>query len=277
VNDLLKLGVKRGDLLNVKVSMKSIGMVEGGAATVVEAIREAVGPEGTFVSEAFVAAYRLPLSRAHSRIISRNDSPSAYGAFPQAMVNHKDAHRATHPILKFVVIGKRAQELADSYTIDSEPYDLLYRIAMEGAKNIKIGSPDKVFDFGTGHSSIEKLGIKPKYRPSLGVNYLDNDKIRLYKIPWPYICIRGFNNLIPYYHKFGAVIAEGRIGAAPSMITSMRRTLEIEMEQIRIDPRVILCSDPCCTRCRIGWDFSDGNIVSLLYARITRAINSSFN
>ena len=57
VNDLKKIGVKEGDLLNVKVSYKSIGKVEGGVNAVIDALLEAVGPEGTIFSDSFVSAF----------------------------------------------------------------------------------------------------------------------------------------------------------------------------------------------------------------------------
>ena len=44
---LQKLGVQTGDLLMVHASLKAIGPVEGGAETVVAALRSAVGPTGT--------------------------------------------------------------------------------------------------------------------------------------------------------------------------------------------------------------------------------------
>jgi len=47
VADLRRLGVRAGDVVMVHASLRAIGPVEGGAATVVGAIDAAVGPEGT--------------------------------------------------------------------------------------------------------------------------------------------------------------------------------------------------------------------------------------
>src|SRR5436309_7934876 len=44
---LRRLGVRAGDVVMVHASLRAIGPVEGGAATVVGAIDAAVGPEGT--------------------------------------------------------------------------------------------------------------------------------------------------------------------------------------------------------------------------------------
>ncbi len=49
---LQKLGVQTGDLLMVHASLKAIGPVEGGAETVVAALRSAVGPTGTVMGYA---------------------------------------------------------------------------------------------------------------------------------------------------------------------------------------------------------------------------------
>jgi aminoglycoside N3'-acetyltransferase len=49
VKDIRALGVKEGDLLHLKVSMKSIGDVEGGAKTLLDALLEVVGKEGTLI------------------------------------------------------------------------------------------------------------------------------------------------------------------------------------------------------------------------------------
>ena len=50
VRDLASLGVRRGDLLMVHSSLRSIGLVESGPETVVDALLQALGPEGTLVT-----------------------------------------------------------------------------------------------------------------------------------------------------------------------------------------------------------------------------------
>ncbi|SLV58649.1 aminoglycoside acetyltransferase [Klebsiella pneumoniae] len=55
-----KLGVQTGDLLMVHASLKAIGPVEGGAETVVAALRSAVGPTGTVMGR---GAARTPMHR----------------------------------------------------------------------------------------------------------------------------------------------------------------------------------------------------------------------
>jgi len=48
IEDFNNVGVQKGDLLNVKCSLKSIGhQIDGGAKTLVEALIETIGEEGT--------------------------------------------------------------------------------------------------------------------------------------------------------------------------------------------------------------------------------------
>ena len=47
VKDLRNLGIKEGDVVITHSSLKSMGNVEGGADTVIDALIEAVGSEGT--------------------------------------------------------------------------------------------------------------------------------------------------------------------------------------------------------------------------------------
>lgn len=49
VQGLTELGLKRGDVVIVHTSLKSIGYVCGGAQTVIEALIEVVTSEGTIV------------------------------------------------------------------------------------------------------------------------------------------------------------------------------------------------------------------------------------
>ena len=49
VHDLLSLGVRPGETLMVHASLRAIGPVEGGATGVLDALDQAVGPEGTLL------------------------------------------------------------------------------------------------------------------------------------------------------------------------------------------------------------------------------------
>ena len=51
--DLRRLGVEAGDILFVHSSFKSLGPVEGGAESVIQALEDALGPEGLLLMPSF--------------------------------------------------------------------------------------------------------------------------------------------------------------------------------------------------------------------------------
>lgn len=78
--------------------------------TVLEAILEVIGPEGTIVTDSFVHVYRLPIITGKKSKITDEKTPSYAGALANAILEHPNVIRSTHPIQKFAAIGKLAKE-----------------------------------------------------------------------------------------------------------------------------------------------------------------------
>ena len=57
VNDLKIMGIAKDDIVNVKASLLEIGYIKGGANTLIEALLECVGQNGTIISDSFVNVY----------------------------------------------------------------------------------------------------------------------------------------------------------------------------------------------------------------------------
>jgi len=62
INGLLDLGLKSGDEIEVHSSLSSFGYVEGGAGTVISALKEAVGENGSIFMPALRLSKELPLT-----------------------------------------------------------------------------------------------------------------------------------------------------------------------------------------------------------------------
>ena len=58
------LGLARGDAVEVHSSLRSLGWVEGGASTVIAALMNAVGRDGTIVMSAYPVSPPIPLTEA---------------------------------------------------------------------------------------------------------------------------------------------------------------------------------------------------------------------
>lgn len=254
ITQLKDLGLQSGSIVNVKVSMKSIGKIEGGAKTLVEAILEVVGQEGTLVCDSFnpvVSSYLRFLKK--NSVVSRT-SRSYAGAFVNTVVDYPTSFRSKHPIQAFSAIGKHAKELTESFTKDSKPYGFLEKIADLGGVNLRIGN--NVVGVGTTHIAIVDMGFEQKDLPC-GVYYREADGfIKFYRHHWASGCNKGFNKLFHYYEDGYAIIAKGKIGEADALITNMKKTLTIERNLFQKEPTAFFCDDPSCISCSFNWKHS---------------------
>ena len=262
VQDLTNLRVKKGDLLNVKCSLRSIGKIEGGASTLIEALLDVVGHEGTIVTDSFINVYKKNVAKKME--VSYELSSSYAGALANEMINHKDAVRSKHPIQKFVAIGKLAEELMLNHTKDSYAYDVLKRMTGIGGKNLKIGNDDKVVGVGTTHVAIGELGLR-QLRPNVGRYFINENNKEFYPINWAGICPDGLIKFIPFYDEYGAIISEGKVGNANSKITDMQKALNVEIAILSKDPSFFMCGNEDCLSCQLTWEFNKKNKYLLLF------------
>ncbi len=134
--DLLALGLRRGQDLLVHCSLRQIGWVHGGAATLHGAILEVAGPDATLVvptettwnsltSDAFRAATAGLDATERARYIAAMPgfhpatTPSAgMGAFAEHVRTRPAAHRSSHPQTSFAAIGPRARACTSIHDLD---------------------------------------------------------------------------------------------------------------------------------------------------------------
>lgn len=271
VTDLKNLGVRPGDLLNLKISLKSIGWIEGGASTVLDAILEVIGKKGTIVSDSFVKAYPLGLLR-RSKMYSDKNTPSYAGAIANTMIKRQDSFRSNHPIQRFTAIGHKAQELMNNHGPDDYAYDVLRVMAESGGKNLKIGKDGKVIGVGTTHVAIGLLGFKQKY-PKVGIYYKEKGEDKLFKRNWSGGCEKGFSNFAPLYAQNGGILSKGYVGEAEAQLSDMKKTLDLELSILKEDPTFFFCDNPKCIECRYSWEFSNAFAKDLKLLFLRKYIN----
>jgi aminoglycoside N3'-acetyltransferase len=111
VAHLAALGVRSGDHLTVHARLLSFGRLEGGAATVFDALRETIGPHGTLI----VPTYTLSASTVYDR---RATPSEGMGALAEYVRTLPDAVRSRCPMHNHAGVGARADVLntADGLT-----------------------------------------------------------------------------------------------------------------------------------------------------------------
>ena len=254
VFQLKKIYDFKSKIVNLKVSLRSIGHIDGGADTLIDALMECVGEEGTIVTDSFVRTYSIFSPKLY-KSIADDESPSYAGALANAMIKRKDSLRSNHPVQKFCVIGKYSKELTSSHNRMSYAYQILQDISLMGGINLKIGSDSKVPGVGTTHVAIGNLGFRQLRLPTF-VRYRDSfGSLKFFSVNWSGVCLCTLNKLVPYYEYNNCILAKGSLGNAPVKVTSMKQTLEIETELIASKPAEFLaCSDSSRNVCSCTWE-----------------------
>jgi aminoglycoside 3-N-acetyltransferase len=104
-NAFRNLGVQAGDVLLVHSSYKSLGEVDGGPQTVIDALLAALGPEGTLIMPTFNFDFNK------GKPWDMRSTPSQMGILTEFVRKDPRAKRVFHPIYSFAIIGKYAESL----------------------------------------------------------------------------------------------------------------------------------------------------------------------
>jgi aminoglycoside 3-N-acetyltransferase len=133
---LRALGVRPGQDLLVHCSMRRVGPVPGGAATLLRALRSATGPQATIVvpaqttmtslsSRAFRAATDALDAEGMARFVASmaafdpaSTPSSGMGVFAELVRATPGSARSAHPLASFAALGPRAAECMAAHDMD---------------------------------------------------------------------------------------------------------------------------------------------------------------
>jgi aminoglycoside 3-N-acetyltransferase len=114
------LGIDTGDIVLVHSSYKSFGGVAGGPQTVIDALLEAIGPEGTLV----VPTFNFDFCRGEPFDVRQTQSQM--GVITELVRTNPNSKRVAHPIYSFAVLGARASECELIENVSSYGSDSLF-------------------------------------------------------------------------------------------------------------------------------------------------------
>jgi aminoglycoside N3'-acetyltransferase len=138
------LGIVTGDAVMLHSSLKSIGFVDGGPRTVLDALVEAVGPAGTLV----VPTYWLPggtilaTCTLDDYVFDPRKHGSHLGRLPSEFLAFDGIARSIHPTHSVSAIGRDAHYVCDSHHLapsifgSGSPWDRCHEL---NAKIIGLG------------------------------------------------------------------------------------------------------------------------------------------
>lgn len=259
IHDFQNLGISKGDVVFIRISYKSIGEVKGGPKTVVEALLEVLGEEGTLLATAFPKRIYSYTRLLHRKEIYKKGSKPTTGIIPVIMSSYPNAHFSDNPLAPYVVIGSHAEEITKAHSFDSNSYDIVrYIIEHFSPKCLRIGG--NILD-GTTHLSFSE-GLKHtnsyQLRLTDGVYYIKDGKKLWKEKSSSAFCHRGFETFFnTYIYPTDAVLKEGKVGDGQAMVTCMKSTYEIESKYLSESPKIVSCDSPSCLVCRTSFSYSD--------------------
>lgn len=244
VADLKTLGIAEGDPVSVALSFKSIGLVQGGPESFIEALLEAVGPEGTMFMNAHTLSF--PLSEINpDYIFDPKSTRPVVGLVPTVFWKRKGTVRSRHPTCSVVASGRLAEYFVDGHEEHSNAYLPYEKLSQVNGKYLFIGTNDRLV--AVRHCAQQRAGLFLDAN-LFAVRYKNlNGKIGLFVWVFP-PCAKNLPALVPQLEKMG-VVKRGLIGEAPSLICSSK-VLEAMTGILKEDPTLCLCDDILCTSCR---------------------------
>jgi len=114
------MGIKEGDILFVHSSLKSLGFVEGGAKTVINALLDTIGQEGTLVIPTYPLHNTMyELCNMKNYVFDFKNTPTGLGAIPAEFLKYKDIYRSIHPTHSISAMGRYAKDITESHHLGS--------------------------------------------------------------------------------------------------------------------------------------------------------------
>jgi aminoglycoside 3-N-acetyltransferase len=136
INSLKACGIKKGDLLFSHVSLHSLGLCQTRTPveTLIEAIKDVIGEEGTFITPAFSYSF------CSEEVYNPKTSVSTVGAFSNHLIKQLNMSRSVDPIFSVVGFGAKIDSLFHELPPTSFGNDCLFeRLLNSKAKILNIG------------------------------------------------------------------------------------------------------------------------------------------
>jgi aminoglycoside 3-N-acetyltransferase len=121
--DLKKIGLCAGDSVLVHSSLSKIGFVPGGAATVIDALIEAVGTEGTLLFPTFPAKGKNKTHLEDHPFFDIINTPSQMGSITEYFRKMPDVCRSFHPTDPVCAKGPLAEYYTNTHYGQLTPYN----------------------------------------------------------------------------------------------------------------------------------------------------------
>ncbi|MCD6291732.1 MAG: AAC(3) family N-acetyltransferase [Anaerolineae bacterium] len=244
--DLRALGLQPGDDVLVHSSLSSLGWVDGGAETVIDALLAAVSPGGTVLMPALTGSPEDGPDNPPHMDVRHTPCATWIGRVPETFRRRPEARRSLHPTHSVTAIGERAgwytagHELCDTPCGPGSPY---VRLMDHDGYILLLGCTQ---ESNTSLHAIEELANVPYHLQEKATDAIVIDENgreiivrgRLHQWGWE----RCFSRVDEPLRKAG-VMREGRVGQAHTRLISARGLREVILPLLQADPLYLLTDE----------------------------------
>ncbi len=261
---LHELGVKSADLLLIHSSLSGCGHIKGGASTLIQAIRTALGPEGSALFPTFTRPYIYlgdSLNKAYNyRPFDAADPEQVWtGSVPKTLLrqNPPDLLRSSHITHSWAGFGPLAKACLQEQTAYDPPAGAsspMGKALQQNGKILYIGCPiaaTTFLHFLEDHCNLPFLdtAVCRCKNPDGSLKTVLLEK----HLPGHRDFYRGTNSeQCKFFQRAveaGLDIRKTRLGTGFLQLIDLQQLFKIGKELIQKDPRVLLCDDPACSFC----------------------------
>ena len=238
LQDLKQIGIVSGDILMVHSAQSRIGKLAEGPKTLVDALLEAVGPEGhVLMPTSPNNVYQLNYIRNTPFFDVRN-SPSMTGKITEYFRTLPNAVRSLSPTEPVSCIGPRAKYFTEGHFNQLTPYNEnspFFKVSQEGGKLLYIGVTLSMA--GTNLHTLEDavdFKFPVYYKDTFDFKVIDYDgqehmvKTKVHDPDWSKK--RKCDDLIPMFEAEGA-LTKVKIGQANTLLCDAKKFLAIMIDQ----------------------------------------------
>ncbi|MDD5677402.1 MAG: AAC(3) family N-acetyltransferase [Kiritimatiellae bacterium] len=247
VKALRSVGLHPGDHVVVHSSYRSLGEVDGGPETVIDALLETIGPAGNLMLPTFNYTRPLPKPCYDPAV-----TPARTGIIAELGRRRPGAVRSLHPSHSVAVLGPDAAELVAGHLEHravgvGSPLD---KLAQMGGKVLLLGVghvSNSMIHIGEEHAGVPKASVW-KEIPQVGVR-LPDGTIVMHALDSSPSCSAAFG-AVEYGLRSKGLICDGRLPSG-KCFQAMRAAdvIAVVCRMIAAKPDILLCTRPECRPC----------------------------
>jgi len=241
VQGLAHLGIRRGDCLLVHSSLSSLGYVEGGADCVIDALLEAIGPEGTLV----LPTLTFNIVNANNPVFDVRSTPSVVGRITEVFRQRDGVVRSLHPTHSCAAAGPLADALTEGHEKDITPCGRRSPFARLIDKDGRIVFLGVDLSCNTTFHALEEMACVPwlfdRWEDLYTIGY-DGRKIPVPSRRHSSGMSRDFQKMEPVLER-ASVLTRGKIGAAEVRVVDAQAMEKVVLGRLAQDPFLLLSQD----------------------------------